>query len=489
MRQLSKAARPHYGSRPFLNQGFKTPVASKLTPVSRGTLRGHARSILVTLFLAVVVSAALTASARPAHPPLVRVVPRAYVAAGTHFDYVVIILMENHNICDILTSCGGSAVYMSNLANAWGLVQDDHYCNVNPSLPNYLCLTGGMDFGCSGYDGDPNSNACTSAAWTAPNIVDRLVTAGLTWKAYMEDMPSNCYGSDYGNYAVRHDPFVYYNDIVSNATRCNQVVPAGTGDSALINDLGSTSTASNYMWLTPNKCNDMHEPCSIGTGDAYLGDLVQRILSSPVFMNQRAALYITFDEGYGPPVYTVWAGRVVKPTYISSIAYNHTALLATIESNWNLAPLTSNDGAARPMTEFFQAPPSSDTVSPTITIDAPGNHTTVFSTTTVSGTAFDNIAIRQVELRADGGAWMQASGTTSWSGSLSLAPGNHTIDARVTDLSGNQMTVGISVTAQAGGPPQPGINLQAFLPELAVAILVAAIVVALLLRRRGRKTA
>src|SRR5207245_2773483 len=80
----------------------------------------------------------------------------------------------NHNICDILTSCSGSAVYMSNLASAWGLAQDDHYCNVNPSLPNYLCLTGGTDFGCNGYDGGPNSNACTNAAWTAPNIVDRL---------------------------------------------------------------------------------------------------------------------------------------------------------------------------------------------------------------------------------------------------------------------------------------------------------------------------
>src|SRR2546422_9455355 len=158
-----------------------------------------------------------------------------------------------------------------------------------------------------------------------------------------------------GNYAVRHNPFVYYGDIANDATRCTRVVPAGSSDSALINDLGSTSTASNFMWLTPNTCNDMHDihSCPIDTGDAYLADLVQRILSSPVFTTQRAALYITFDEGYGQPVYTVWAGRVVKPTYTSSVAYNHFSLLATIESNWNLAPLTSNDGGASPMTEFF----------------------------------------------------------------------------------------------------------------------------------------
>ncbi len=444
-------------------------------------LERHARSALLTFCLAISVSAAaLAASAHPARPALAQALPRASAAAGTNFDYLVIILMENHNLCDIWESCGGSATYMSNLANAWGSAQDDHYCNVNPSLPNYLCLTGGSDFGCSGYDGGPNSNACTSAAWTAPSIVDRLVYAGLTWKAYMEDMPSNCYGGDSGDYAVRHNPFVYYNDIVSNSTRCNRVVPAGSSDSALINDLGSTSTASNYMWLTPNKCNDMHS-CPIGTGDNYLADLVQRILSSPVFTNQRAALYITFDEGYGQPVYTVWAGRVVKPQFTSSVAYNHTSLLATIESNWNLAPLTPNDGGATAMTEFFQAPPSIDRIPPTITIDSPSNHSSMSSPLTVTGTAFDNVAIRKVELRADGGSWAPATGTTSWTGSLTLAVGNHTIDARVTDFSGNEKTVGISVAVQ------PGVDFLAFLPEIAGAVIVAGIVVALLIRRRRKK--
>src|SRR2546427_3206019 len=251
MRQLSKAAASMTVPRPVLTQGLKAPVASNPTPVFQGALQRRARSILLTVVLAAVVSgAALAASAQPSRPPPVRSVARAAAAAGTDFDYLVILLMENHNICDILTSCSGSAVYMSNLASAWGLAQDDHYCNVNPSLPNYLCLTGGTDFGCNGYDGGPNSKPRTNAARTAPNIVDRLPPARVTRKAYMEDMPSNCYGGHSGSYAVRHNPFVYYNDIVSNSMRCNQVVPAGTGDSALIHDLGSTSTASNYMWLT-----------------------------------------------------------------------------------------------------------------------------------------------------------------------------------------------------------------------------------------------
>src|SRR5438876_9843943 len=138
----------------------------------------------------------------------------------------------------------------------------------------------------------------------------------------MEGMPSNCYGSDSGNYAVRHDPFVYYSDIANNATRCNQVVPAATAGSALVGDLASTSTASNYMWFTPDTCNDMHD-CDVPTGDAYLSVLVPLILASNVFLTERAALLLTFDEGYGEPIYTVWAGPVVKTAYTSSTSSSH----------------------------------------------------------------------------------------------------------------------------------------------------------------------
>src|SRR5438093_9391421 len=455
-------------------------------PMSKEAREHRPRSALLTFSLAMMVSAAVLTAAlsEPARPLLVQIMPRAPASTGTNFDYLVIILMENHNLCAILTSCGGSATYMSNLADAWGLAREDRYCNVNPSLPNYLCLTGGSDFGCSCYDGGPNSNGCTSAAWAAPNIVDRLVDAGLTWKAYMEDMPSNCYGSDSGDYAVRHNPFVYYSDIANNATRCSQVVPAGSSDSALINDLGSTSTASNYMWLTPNKCNDIHS-CPIETGDAYLADLVQRILSSPVFTTQRAALYITFDEGYGQPVYTVWAGRVVKPTYTSSVAYNHFSLLATIESNWNLPNLTANDAGAAAMTEFFTSnPPASDTVAPTIVIDSPSNHSSVWSPVSVTGTAFDNIAIQKVEVRVDGGAWTTAPGTTSWTQSLPLAVGNHTIDARVTDTSGNSKPVGISLSVMPGGPP---FDFLSILPEIVAGVIAVAAVAGLLIYRRRKK--
>src|SRR2546425_8253697 len=57
-------------------------------------------------------------------------------------------------------------------------------------------------------------------------------------------------------------------------------------------------------------------------------------------------------------MYSVWAGPTVKTSYASSIDYNHSSLLATIEANWNLPPLTANDSGAANMSEFFRGSPS-----------------------------------------------------------------------------------------------------------------------------------
>jgi len=179
----------------------------------------------------------------------------------------------------------------------------------------------------------------------------------------MEDMPSNCYGSNSGLYAVRHDPFVYYKDIATNPTRCARVVPSGSGAGVLLSDLGSISTASNYMWFTPNLCNDMHD-CGVGTADGYLVNIVPEILNSNVFKTQNAALFVTFDEDHGGAVLAQWAGRGMKTGFVSSSPYSHFSLLSTIEANWNLAPLTTNDQNAPNMAEFFSGQPGGGNYQP-----------------------------------------------------------------------------------------------------------------------------
>src|SRR2546426_1272727 len=110
----------------------------------------------------------------------------------------------------------------------------------------------------------------------------------------------------------------------------------------------------------------------------------------------------------------------------------------------------------------------------------------VVAPVSISGAGFGHLAIRAVEVRADGGPLPAlATGTTSWTVSLTLATGNHTLEARATDFAGNQKMVGISVTVtgQAAG----GIDLVAFAPVIGVGLIVAVVAVALVLRRRKKR--
>ncbi len=215
----------------------------------------------------------------------------------------------------------------------------------------------------------------------------------------MEDMPSPCYERASGNYTVITDPFVYYAKIAGNSTRCaTHVVPANSGskglpDDSLVHDLNSTTTASNYMWLTPNVCDNMHN-CSISRGDNYLSKLVPLVLNSSIFKTQKAALFITFDEGYAryptDYVYTLWAGPAVKTHYVSTTQYSHYSLPRTIEQAWGLLPLAAKDGGSPAMTEFFPSfpmPPAPLEANFTFSPTNPGTGLPVnFSGSAIGGT-------------------------------------------------------------------------------------------------------
>lgn len=348
--------------------------------------------------------------------PLIQSPARATTTTSAYFDYVVVILLENRGINQTYgAGCLGNCSYITQLADQNGFAKG-YSAVIHDSLPNYLALTSGWTQRLKDMQGDcsplPSSGMycptydpqIASFPFTTPNIVDRIESSGLTWKAYMEDFPTKCaypssqtncssgncyigYGGTSGKYDSQHDPFVYYNDITNNTARCSKIVPANSGsgypDDLLINDLRSTSTASNLMWLTPNLCDDMHDTCSgtnyqtdngncppsspaqcVTQGNAYLSNLVPQILSSNIFTSKRAALFVTFDEGQKnyPQDYvtSVWAGPVIKTNYKSAVQYSHYSFLKTVEANWGFQPFNqTNDGQANAMTEFF-IPPSSN---------------------------------------------------------------------------------------------------------------------------------
>jgi len=408
------------------------------------------------------------------------IVPNSILSSppgSSPFDYLVVILMENKGF----NSINGNAAYLNQLASSYSLAT--RYTAVNhPSLPNYLALSGADTFGCGGYDGAPNSNSCTATAWNSQNIIDRIESAGLTWRGYMESMPSNCYNRDSSNYVVRHDPFVYYNDIVTNQARCNRIVPAtASTDVELINDLGSPSTATNFMWLTPNLCNDMHD-CSIAIGDNYLSQVVPKILQSNIFQTQKAALLITFDEGTATSptdlVYTVWAGPVVKRSYQSSVAYTHYSVPRTIESAWNLPTLTTNDASATAMTEFFTSPQQSALQA---SFSMSGNNVRTAQGITFTATA-------------NGGTppyfynWNFGDGNTGTGSSIAHAyqsANNFITTLTVTDTVGVTATFSQTVTVASSGAESPIVPIPILylaIGGITVGLLVLALVA---VKRRG----
>ena len=252
--------------------------------------------------------------------------------------------MENKEYGSIIGN--PDAPYINGLAAA-GALATQYYAVSHPSLPNYLALTGGSTFGVSS-DCKPSP----SCSVNGPGIVDELQAAGKSWKGYMEDLPSACATSNGGQYAVKHNPFVYYNKVVANW--CDHVVPAGQ----LQTDLAAGQLPA-FSWLTPNLCNDMHD-CSVKTGDGYLAGVLPKVLDA---LGGSGVLFLVWDEGKtslggglpnaaGGQVTMIAAGPAAKKGYRSSVAMNHYSLLRTIQDAWGLAPLNESVGAS-PMTDLF----------------------------------------------------------------------------------------------------------------------------------------
>src|SRR5437016_5637942 len=245
------------------------------------------------------------------------------------------VLMENHDLPDIY----GHATYMTQLADQYALSQ--HWASItNPSQPNYIAYIGGSTFGVNGDGNHPNLNH--------PTLVDIIENSGHTWKAFAEDAS----GTGCGIHPPRgedHFPFLSYTTITGNPSRCANLVP-GTGTQVI----NAFNAGTNFIWLTPNDCNNMHS-CSVSTGDNFLKGWVPQLLTA--MSGKRAALMLTFDEGYANPplVYTAFIGPAAKAAYKSSTSFIHYSFIKLLEDVWGGGNLGQGDvGAASPV-EFFGA--------------------------------------------------------------------------------------------------------------------------------------
>lgn len=253
-----------------------------------------------------------------------------------NFEHIVFVVFENKEFGLIY---GNSKMpYFNQLAKSYTLLTQ-HYAVTHPSLPNYLAMIGGDTFG---IDFD-----CTSCFVDAVSLPDLIEASGRAWKAYQEDMPSPCFsGTESGNYAMKHNPFIYFKPIRLDKERCARSDVPFTQLSA---DLAA-GTLPNFIFITPNLCNDAHD-CPISVTDDWLKNLMGQLTPALDAEGKPYLIVLTWDEGQGnhsccglPPaaggrIATILVSPQVKTGFQDDTPYSHYSLLKTIETAWQLSLL------------------------------------------------------------------------------------------------------------------------------------------------------
>lgn len=201
--------------------------------------------------------------------------PTTAPTAQTH-PHVMVIMEENRSPSDVVAN--KHMPYTNWLASQYGLATN--WTAVwHPSLPNYLALISGSthdvidDLSYHSFDGD--------------NLGSQLSTAGISWKAFMQDMPAPCSNVDsVGKYAKKHNPFAFFTRITKSPDCADHVVPTTEFD---VNNL------PDFVWYTPDMCADGHD-CNDEVVDSALQALVPKVLASAWYA-QGGTIIITWDEG------------------------------------------------------------------------------------------------------------------------------------------------------------------------------------------------
>ncbi len=233
---------------------------------------------------------------------------------------------------------------------------------IHPSLPNYLWLEAGTNFGIRD-DLLPSVNH----QGTSDHLATLLENAGIVWKTYQEGITgTDCPLTVRGKYAPKHNPFVYFDDLTDTidpqSPHCiNRVRPY----SELANDLAAGNVAQ-YNFITPDQCHDMHDSSgcettdSVVNGDRWLSQEIPQILASDVF-NNGGALFITWDEGLGssdgPIGMIVLSPFAVGGGYQSSIRYTHSSMLRTAQEVFGVTPLLGDAANATSLSDLFAVYP------------------------------------------------------------------------------------------------------------------------------------
>ena len=253
------------------------------------------------------------------------------------FGHVVVVVFENKEAGSVVGRA--EAPTFDRMAAAYaGLGR--YYGVAHPSLPNYLALVSGSTHGIS-------SN-CTVCVVRGRSLAGTLTAAGRTWKTYAEGLPRAGYtGASVGRYAKKHDPFLYFREVLARPAWRARVVPL----TALRRDL-ARDALPDFSLVVPDLCHSMHD-CSVAIGDAWLRTLLPPLLRLP-----ETVVFVVFDEGVtslrgGGHVPALALGSAVEPGSRDDRVTGHCGLLRTVEDAWTL-PLLGCSRKAAPITGIWR---------------------------------------------------------------------------------------------------------------------------------------
>lgn len=240
------------------------------------------------------------------------------------------------------------------------------------SQPHYIAMEAGTNtfadttFTCDNDPRKPCSYLFGQPNWTksTEHLVSQMAKASppVTWMTYQQGIDPKTTGAcpvrSAGRYAAKHNPFVYFADVAGappdpdNANCIAHTRELGR----FMEDMNSASLA-NYVFVTPDLCNDMHgapgcKVDGVSAGDGFLASFLPPVLSWA--KKNDAVVFVVWDEGKRGlklPFYAAGAG--VREGHESKVPYSHRSLVKTIGRIFGLPELASVKGA-NDMADLFQ---------------------------------------------------------------------------------------------------------------------------------------
>jgi acid phosphatase len=249
---------------------------------------------------------------------------------------VLVVVEENHSYQQMKDGMP----YLFSLSTKYGYAT--HYTAIrHPSEPNYLAIAGGSTFGIA----DDRSPAANSGQLgSAKSVFDQALDNGKTAKTYAEDMPKPCHVYDYPadnpSYAVRHNPWVYFD---ASRQRC-------LTDDVPLTDFAKDATGNhlpNIGFLVPNLCHDAHS-CPLGSADDFLKSTLPAVLESHDFTSGHLVVVVTADEDDKK------SGNEVL-TSVLSTRLSHKVVTSPL-THYSLSRYLSEVVGAQPLLDAAKAP-------------------------------------------------------------------------------------------------------------------------------------